>query len=171
MTYLSHVHKTPHGFSLIEVLIYISVTVLVSLAGVLTYLSLSITMVRNETERAVSHAAQVTLERMVRDIREATSINSVQSTFGASPGVLALVAGATTTEFSLSGGNVILTVNGTDVGPLTSNEVTADQLLFTHYVGTSTELVRVSLTLSASNKAASTTRTYFGSAVLRGSYE
>lgn len=170
-TFLHKRPQTTSGFSLVEILVYIAVLVLVSLAGVLTYLSLSTTLVRYETERAVGHAAQVTLERMVRDIRGATSINSALSTFGSSPGALALVSGATTTEFSLTGGNVRLAVNGVDIGPLTSDDVTVDGLLFTQYVGTSTVLVRVALTLSAANEAASTTRTFYESAVLRGSYE
>lgn len=165
-----HTH-TQKGFSLIEVLVYIAVTVLVTLAGVLTYLSLSTTLVRNETERAVSQSAQVTLERMVRDIRGAISINAAQSTFGASPGKLSLVSGATTTEFALVNGKVELAVNGVSMGPLTSGGVGVDSLFFTRYTGTSTELVRISLTLSASNKAASTTRTFYEGAVLRGSYE
>ena len=159
------------GFSLIEMLVYIAVLVSVTLAGVLTYLSLSTNLVRYETERAMSHAAQVSLERMVRDIREATSIDLGLSTLGTSPGVLTLVSGATTTKFSLSSGNVLLTRNGVDIGPLTNDNVTVNQLLFRRYSGTSTELIRIALTLSASNKAASTTQTFYSSAVLRGTYE
>jgi len=160
------------GFSLVEVLVYVAVLVLVTMAGVLTYLSLSTTLVRYETERAVSHAAQVTLERIVRDIKGATTITAAESSFGtSSPPSLTLVAGTTTTKFSLSGGNVLLTQNGIEIGPLTSEDVTVEQLYFLRYTGVSTELVRVVLTLSASNKAASTTRTFFGSGVLRGSYE
>jgi type II secretory pathway component PulJ len=159
------------GFSVIEMLVYMAVLVTVTLAGVLTYLSLSTNLVRYETERALSHAAQVSLERMVRDIREATSVNTGLSTLGTSPGVLTLVSGATTTKFSLSTGNVLLTRNGVDVGPLTNDNVTVNQLMFTRYTGTSTELIRIALTLSASNKAASTTQTFYSSAVLRGTYE
>ncbi len=170
--FLHHRKPTIQGFSLVEILVYIAVLVFVTMAGILTYLSLSTTLVRYETERAVSHAAQVTLERIVRDIRGATSITAAQSSFGtSSPPSLTLVASGTTTKFSLVGGNVMLTQNGVDIGPLTSEDITVDQLYFMRYTGVTTELVRVVLTLSASNKAASTTRTFYGSGVLRGSYE
>jgi type II secretory pathway pseudopilin PulG len=172
MTTLRHNYGgAKRGFSIIEMLVYIAVLVSVTLAGVLTYLSLSTNLVRYETERAMSHAAQVSLERMVRDIREATSIDLGLSTLGTSPGVLTLVSGATTTKFSLSSGNVLLSRNGVDIGPLTNDNVTVSQLLFTRYSGTATELIRIALTLSASNKAASTTQTFYSSAVLRGTYE
>jgi len=159
------------GFSLIETLVYIAVTVLVSYAGVTTFLSLNTVLIRNQTERTLGHSANVSLERMVRDIRSAVSVNVGGSTLGTSPGVLALSQGATTTTFSVSGGNVVVAVNGTNLGPLTSDAVTVQNLTFTRYVATTTEMVRVALTLSANSKAASTTRTFYTSAVLRGSYE
>ncbi len=162
---------TTSGFSLIEVLVYIAVTVSISLAGVLTYLSLNSGLVRSATERSVNHAAQVALERITRDIRGATTVNAAQSTLGSSPGVLTLTNAATTTNYSVSGGALILEVDGVTLGPLTGSGVTVEDFTVNRYVGTSTELVRVKLTLSAVTTAASTTRTYYTSAVLRGSYE
>ncbi len=159
------------GFSLVEVLVYIAVTVSISLAGVLTYLSLNSGLVRSATERSVNHAAQVALERITRDIRGATTVNAAQSTLGTSPGVLTLTNAATTTRYSVSGGALLLEVDGVTLGPLTGSGVTVEDFTLNRYVGTSTELVRVKLTLSAVTKAASTTRTYYTSAVLRGSYE
>ncbi len=159
------------GFSLVEMLVYIAVMVSVSLAGVLTYLSLNSGLVRNATERSVNHAAQVALERITRDIRGAVTVNTGLSTLGTTPGVLTLTNNATTTTYSISGGALSLTVNGVSLGALTGSGVTINDFVVNRYVGTSTELVRVKLTLSAVTKAASTTRTYYTSAVLRGSYE
>lgn len=163
--------KSIRGFSLVEVLVYIAVLVLVSVAGVLTYLSLDTMLVRNATERTVSHAAQVALERISREIRSATAVNTTLSTLGTSPGELTLTTGGATTNFAVVGDSLILTVDGSEVGPLTGNSVVVEEFTAHLYVGTTTDLVRVSLTLSAETKAASTTRTYYTSAVLRGSYE
>jgi type II secretory pathway pseudopilin PulG len=159
------------GFSLVEILVYIAVTVSITLAGVLTYLSLSSGLARNATERAVNHAAQVALERITRDIRGAITVNAAQSTLGSSPSVLTLSNSATTTQYSIVSGALSLSVDGKTVGPLTGSGISVDNFTVNRYVGTSTELVRVKLTLSAVTKAASTTRTYYTSAVLRGSYE
>ncbi len=159
------------GFSLVEVLVYMAVTVLISLAGVQTYLSLDTVLVRNATERAVNHSATVALERIGREIRSAVSVNTGLSTFDTSPGELTLVYGTTTSRFLVSGNALVLNVNGTDIGPLTSGAVVVENFTVNRYVGTTTELIRVALTLSGNSKAASTTRTYYTSAVLRGTYD
>lgn len=166
-----HTHHTFRGFTLIEVLVYLAVTVTVAGAAVTTFLSLNDVLLRNRTERTLAHAANVTLERMVRDIRGASSIDSAQSAFGTSPGMLTVSTGATTTQFSVSSGNIVVSVNGSELGPLTSDDVSVENLVFTRYLGTSTEMVRVALTLHAESDAASTTRTFYGGAVLRETYE
>lgn len=163
--------KYKRAFSLVEVLIYVAVTTMISLAGVLTYLSLDSALVRHATERGVNHAAQVALERISRELHSASTVDSLSSVLGVSPSVLVLDAGATTTIFSVTGSTLMLTQNGVVLGPLTGNDVIVQDFTVHRYVGTSTEMVRVSLTLSAETKAASTTRTYYTSAVLRGSYE
>lgn len=159
------------GFSLVEMLVYLAVTVFVSTAGVLTYLSLNTVFLRYETERSVNHSAQVALERISHELRGANTVNTSLSTLGTSSSTLALTQGATSTQFSLNGDSLMYTQNGVQRGALTSEDVSVVGFVAHHYVGTTTELVRVSLTLHAANNAASTTRTYYTSAVLRGSYE
>ncbi len=159
------------GFTLIEILFYIAIMVLLSGAFVTTFLSLDTVLVRNRTERELSQSASVSLERIVRDIRASNSVNAGLSSFGTSPGVLTLVEQSTTTRFYLSGGSLLVNVNGTEIGPLTSGAVTVQDLTFYKYTGSTTDMVRVGLTLSAQSKGASSTRTFYTSAVLRGSYE
>lgn len=159
------------GFSLIETLVYLAVMVLAAGAVVTTYLSLDTVLVRNKTDRELTHAATVSMERMVRSIQSADSVNTGLSTLGTSPGVLTLEHGTTTTRFFMSGSELKISENGVDKGALTSNAVEVESLTFTRYTNSATELVRVALTLSASSKAASSTRTFYTSAVLRNSYE
>lgn len=159
------------GFTLIEMLVYIAVLVLAVSAMVTLFLSLNTTLARNQVERALTHSAEVTLERMVRDIRAAATADTTV----ANQLTLQTEGAATTTVFSLSGTQVAYSINGTDYGFLTSDAIQVDNLTFTAYehIGTELEttLVRVALTLSVSTRAASSTRTYYTSAVLRGSYE
>ena len=162
---------TQKGFTLIEVLVYIAVLVIVAGALISTFLSFDTVLIRNKTERVLTQEARMSLELISQSIRDASAVDTGLSTFDASPGVLALTAGATTTRFYVSGGTLMYAVNGVDVGPLTSKAITIQNITFNRQVGSSTELVRVALTLSAHSKTASSTRTFNTSAVLRGSYE
>ena len=166
-----HPMKRSIGFALIEILVYISVMVLLGGALVTTFLSLNTVLLRNKTERALAESASVSLERMVRTIRGAATIDLGQSTLNTSLGALAVSEGTTTTRFYISGGNLFISENGVDQGPLTSDNVIVNDVVFNRYIGSTTEMVRVALTLSAFSKASSSTRTFYTSAVLRGSYE
>lgn len=161
------------GFSLIEVLVYIAVLVLVSTAVVTTYLSLHTVLVRNEMERELTKAAHGVLERFVRDVRAATAINTLERTLSDE---LALDQSiSTTTEYYVASGRMYVDVNDVAEGPLTPEAVVVDSVVFTAYdhVGgdIESEAVRIALTLSINAKEASTTRTFYTSAVLRGTYE
>lgn len=169
-------HSLTHkGFTLVEMIIYIAILLVVSMAAIVTTLSLRDTFERNRVERELASAASHTLERMVREIRDADTVNGA-SVLGISPGMLLLDdAGGTPAQvsFNLSGGQVLLYEDGVEVGPLTPASVTATDLaFFTHtQAGGTTDLVRVELTLSVATRFASTTRMFSTAAVLRGSYE
>lgn len=159
------------GFSLVEVLVYLAVTVLVAGALITTFLSLDTVLLRNKTERELTESARASLERIVRDMRLANGVNTSQSTFGVAGGALALTDGATTTRFFVESNTLKMSINGTTIGPVTSKAVTVQSFVVQRYVGVESEMVRVALTLSATSKAASSTRTYYTSAVLRATYE
>lgn len=162
---------THHGFTLVEVLVYIAVLVVVAMGGVASLLGLSSSIARNTMAREMNESAALTLERIVRDIRNSETVDTGASTLGSSPGEIALVNGATTTSFSVSGGRIIIEENGTVLGPISDDSVTVDSFVARHYTSVNTELVRVVFTLSYTSGRYSDTRTYYGSAVLRGSYE
>jgi type II secretory pathway pseudopilin PulG len=163
--------STTKGFSLVEVMVYLAVTVFLAGALVTTFLSLNTVLARNATERALTMGAQVSLERVVRAARSADTVHTGLSTLDSSMGALALTEGATTTRFYVSGDALMLSVNGTDLGPLTSDGVSVEDVVFHRYVASTSEMIRMELTLSAIGKASSSTRTFYSSAVLRGSYE
>ena len=168
-------YKKTAGFSLIEVLIYVFILVIISAVVASTFLGLNRVLLRNKIERELTKSAAVALETMVRSVREAVTVDGGASTLGTSPGVLVVDSIATTTRFYMSSDKVYVEINGSTVGPLTTDETEVTDLSFIHYEGSGTEveteLVRISLTLSVNSKAASTTKTFYTSAVLRGSYE
>ena len=175
MIFNMNTHRTKEtraGLSLVETLVYLSVIVIVGIAVVTTFYSLRTTFERNRVHRELNAAAINVLERMVRETRIAENVGT-GSVFDTSPGTLVLEsgAGATTTTLSLSGNEVILEKTGATPGALTPDTVTVDALQFSHYTTSSSEAVRMELTLSIGSRFASTTETFFTTAALRGIYE
>lgn len=169
-SHTSHPHNN-NGFSIVETMVYLSVLVLVTGVIVTTFLSLDTVLVRNKTDREMTQSATVALERIVRTVHDATSVTAGQSAFGTSTGALALSSTGTTTRFYIASSTLMMSENGVTVGPLTSESVPVQSFVVTHYTGSSTEMVRVALTLKAQSKAASSTRTFYTGAVLRGTYD
>lgn len=164
-------NKRIHGFTLVEMLIYIAVLSIAVIAMITTFLTYRTILLRNEVERAVSHNAQVVLERLTRDIHEAESVDTSVS----GQITLQTADSATTTVYALSGDTIVLTVNGNNLGALVEDDVTITAFTNIEYENVASEipttLVRVTLGLEAVNAVATTTKTYNTSAVLRGMYE
>lgn len=166
----SHAHSH-RGFSLVEMLIYISILVLVS-GGALTVLfDLTDHLNRSRSERLMVNTAQTVLERMLTEIRISGAVDEPNSTLGSSPGALSLLQpGTTTVNFEMNGGVLRVERDDVDLGALTDS-VVVDSLVFHHYENPLTEMVGIELTLSAVVGGATTTRTFNTAAVLRGSYD
>lgn len=169
--FLQHTLKLKQGFSLVEMLVYVAVLMLISAGSITLLLTLADNVERQQANQLVTRSAQSTLERMLKDIRGADAVDTFYSALETSPGVLVLTADATTTEYSLTGGQIMLEVDGTVLGPLTEENVTVEGVTFFRYDNSLTELVRVELTLSATVGESTVTETFNASATLRGSYE
>lgn len=164
-------HTTQRGFSLIEMLVYIALLVLLSGAVITSIFSLSDVFQRNTHERELADAAVLTLERISREARAATGFNLGASQFDTSPGAVALVDGPTTTVFSVSGDRMEVAVNGVTEGVLTPEHIAVENVIYSRLQSTSTEALRIALTLSIAEATASTTMTFYTTSVLRNSYE
>src|SRR5579872_5168573 len=87
------------GYTLVEMVIYLSILSVISFMMI----RMTLTFVQGyralTVVRALDNSGLDALERMTRDIRGATSIDTANSTFGTSPGVLTLIAtnGSTST--------------------------------------------------------------------------
>jgi len=158
------------GFLLIEMLVYIAVLVVITLAVISTVLSLRGVFEKARANHLLMEAAENSLERMVFEIDAATSVDAAGSVFDVSPGTLALIGDAGTRSFYLDGGQLRVTENGADAGPLTPPAVSVGELVFTHYQNAHTEGVRVSLRLEVTEPV-TLTKTFHVMTLLRNSYE
>src|SRR4051812_30022430 len=89
-------HMTKHyimrrGFSLAETIVYASLVSLLLLVIIQAALSISTTAKRSRSFLDINSAAISGFSRFSRDVRRASSVDTVNSTLGASSGKLALI--------------------------------------------------------------------------------
>ena len=160
------------GFSLVEIIIYVSILALVMVVIVNTLLSFGSTYRDVRMQRSIDTSALTSLERMTRDIRSAKNILVNQSSFNTTPGVLSLYAVdgtvSTTTRFYLNNSVLQVDINGTYSGPLTLAQVSVTNLTFNRLVSTSSEAVKINMTLQYVYGSTTKTKNYQTTVVLKG---
>ena len=159
------------GFTLIEMLVYIALLAIVSMSSISLLFSLNDMFEKNRADQLITRGGTIAMERILYDIRSADFVNTFNSTFISTPGVLVLTKDTTTTEFSKVNGAVSVKVNSVTLGPLTNSSVSVDELRFFRYSNLMTEAVRIRLTLSVTVGETTVSETFYGGTVLRGSYE
>lgn len=168
-------NKKRKGFTLIEMIIYVAILGIISVLTISAVLTLLGVFSEVRVSRDVSNAATVSLERIIREVRFADSIDVGASTFDLSPGRLTLntkdSSGANTTiEFFVSGNMLRVKESGVDSGALIGQNVTTDNLIFRSVPGINSNAIRAELTLTATRGNSQKTRTFYSTAVLRGGY-
>jgi type II secretory pathway pseudopilin PulG len=160
------------GYSLVEMVIYVSILSIISVVGMNSVLSFATSYRDTLALRVVDNSAIDSLERITRDIRSATSINSLNSTFGTSPGVLSLTTTSngvsTTTRFYLDSGVLKVDVNGVYSGPLTPVGAEVTSLVFTKMDSDNSSLVKIDMNISGTVGPTIKSKTYHSSVVMKG---
>lgn len=160
------------GFSLLEMVIYIAILVFMLAIVIQVVFSITRSSRAVQSARNIETSATSALERMGRELRQAEAIDIAASTFNIHPGVLSLdgednVGVAYSREFYLLGGRLRLRENGVEVGSLTHASTTVTNLVFTRFYATSTEGVRIEMTLASGTTTAYRTETFYSSILLR----
>ena len=166
------------GFTLVETIFYLAFLVILIGIVVTFVVSISKTYQNIQATKNVESSAVFSLERMTRDIRNAISVNTAQSALATSTaGVLLLnttdVAGnPQTIEFYVDAntGAIAVDSNGSYIGPLTLAGVTVNALEFRLTTSTNSQAVKIDLGLTSVVGGASTTKNFYSTVVLRGSY-
>ena len=169
---------TPHstrGFSLVETLLYTAILSLVLLIVAGTVIAVIRSSGNLRTAQLIERDAGFVLERMVREIRDAQSVNVGASILGAHPGKLLLntttvSGGVRTAEFYLDNGVLYFKEDGAVVGPLGSAQTTVSNLVFRHIATSRSDGVKIELTLTSGTGSAARSENFYATAVLRDSY-
>lgn len=156
------------GFSLIELVVYMGILVLVSAGSVTLLLSLQGQVYRYQANQALTRNAASVLERVMFDIRAADTISG--GTFGSNPGALTLLNGATSTAYTVSGGNLNISVNGGAAVSLVGSQVSVASVVFDQFDNGISKAVRLSFTLQATVRGVTVSETFTDTAVLLSSY-
>lgn len=157
------------GFTLVEVLVYLSILLIVSVGGILLILSLDDVIQEYKIETALYRSATNVLEQVAVEIREGESLdlgNSVIAIAGA--GKLTIENGGVDTTFEQVGNELLLSVDGVQQGNLLSEPVTVSDFTVYSYQNAVGTMVRVKLRLSATIGSTTKTMTFYDGAVIRG---
>lgn len=159
------------GFSLVEMLVYIAIFMIVTVASVGFLFSLQDLIGQYRLETTLYRSGSNVMEQILLAIRQADSVN-VLNTIEDSPstGKLTLNNLSTTTTFTLDSNALDLAINGVDYGDLTTDSVTVDGFTVYYYpMASGREFVRVRLDLTATiDGTLSKSITLNGGAVVRG---
>ncbi len=156
------------GFSLVETIIYVAILAIISVVMINMLLSFTQTYKTIVALRAAEHSAVGSMERITREIRSASGVDTGNSTLGTSPGVLTLTSIATTTKFYASSGVLQMDVNGTFFGPLTLSNATVNNLVFRLLDNGVSQAVKIDLTITGTVGTVTKTKTYHSTIILRG---
>lgn len=158
------------GFTLIEVLIYISLFMVVTAASVGFLFSLDDFIYQYRIETALYKSGTNAMEQILLGVRQAESVDLINSTFNTpAAGRLTVINGASTTAFVLDSGVLRMELDGDDYGTVAFDGVNAEEFTVYYYTLTEGELVRVKLRLSATINGVTKDLTLYGSSVVRGS--
>lgn len=163
--------KPQSGYSLLELLVYIAIFSTLSILLIKSLVTSINVYAAAQSYRRVEAEGQLAMDRMVSEIRAATTITTAASTFNTNPGVLVLsgtdASGATTTvTFSVVNNQLQINDNGS-VGTLTSTSVSVPSLIFRQITTTLGSAVKIELTLTTTVGRTLTTSLY-DTAILRG---
>ncbi|KKS36969.1 MAG: hypothetical protein A3G49_03350 [Candidatus Sungbacteria bacterium RIFCSPLOWO2_12_FULL_41_11] len=165
------------GTGLIEIIVYAAILTVISAFVVNSIVIINKALTRVRLERKLILSADQTMQKLIREIRQASDINA-SSTLDVTPGDLSLrtYVSATSTfltdaDFYLDSGRLVFKKNPASPIFLTDSDVVLTRLLFSQIIASSSKAIKFEMGLSASTPKSTASSTFYGTAILRGSYD
>ncbi len=163
------------GYSVIEIIIYVAIFAMLSIAVIHSFVTVSSSFGATRVNRNLLEAGSTIMERLTREIRQSTSIDVTSSTLGSSPSVLQMNTLAedgtpTTVKFIIESGVIDMYTGGALIGSLHSNRISIPTLIFRKISTTESEAVKIELTLQDATGKSVRTESFYDTVVLRGTY-
>ncbi len=168
--------KLNGGYTLVELLIVIAITAVLMTAVSQATTSMYTTYRNVIALRQIESASVSILDRLTREIKNATSIDMTNSVFDSDTGRVSLNISSSTgninTQIYASSSRLYVKKNGIELGPLSPSDVTVSIISY-NLLGTSTNsatAIRVELVLEASTAQIHWSKSFYSTAIMRGTY-
>ncbi len=157
------------GFTVIEVLVYLAIFVVVTTAATYLLLTLNDVVDRYRVNTALYRSGTGVMEQVVVALRQADQFNLGASVIESpTNGALTVLSDGTSTTFTKSGDELLLTINSVPYGSILDGPVIVDGFTVYQYNTAIGTLLRVKLDLTATVGSSSKSTTLYGGAVIRG---
>jgi type II secretory pathway pseudopilin PulG len=166
--------KRTKGFSIIELIVYLSVLIMLILVLFNSLISTTKSYSAIKSTRSINTSAVGVFNRVSNEIRSAKQVNTLPSVFLTSPGVLSVTkdtqSGEVTTVFSLNNGSLRVYVDGVDTGGLIKTNTQVTSLIFKHYTGVVSDAISIEMEIESTNGKSTRSEVFKGTYTLRGAY-
>jgi len=163
------------GFSLLEMVIYVAIMALIMVVVVNTIIVMIFSQKRIENLRTIEHSAAVAMERLTRELREASSIDLGQSILGSHPGKMVINVidennNPQTIEFYLEGQTFVIEESNIGTSsPLIDPGARVTNLIFYSPTASSSRAVRIEMSIEAGQGQFLKSETFYNAVLLRNS--
>lgn len=167
--------KINRGISLIETILYMVILTLMINTVVQMFIAIGGIYRNIATTRELESSGTIVMENMLREIRNASSVNVSGSILGTSPGKLAVSgiddgSNPYNVVFDVSSSTIRVSRDGGSPEALTSSSGSVSKLLFTRVQSDNSEAVRIELEMTGAVGSTTKTEKFYGFSSLRGSY-
>ncbi len=164
------------GYSLIEIVVYIAIFSLLSIAVINSLIVTMKSFSASRTNRDLQENGFSAMERMSREVRGAISVSAITTgAIGGAKGDITLnttdqSGTAKTVRFTVSGNALQLYENGSLSGNLTGGNSQVTDLVFNQItIGTETA-IKITISIKDLRSPSGATETFYDSIIMRGSY-
>lgn len=142
------------GFNLLEMIVYISIMALILVVVVNTLIVMLFVGRNIKNLRMIEHSSITAFDRIVREVRDADSVDFALSQFDLNPGQLTLnttdeLGDPKIIEFVVVDDTLFYRENGNLQGPLIDSKVRITNLVFRYVLEGSERNIKVEMTLEA----------------------
>jgi len=160
------------GLSIIEIIIYLAIFTAVSIIVINSFMIVLSTFSTIRTNHDLINAGSNSMERISREIRQAKSIDIVNSTLDSDSSVLRLINtdGIGYVVFDKDGDDLRISKDGVTIGNLLVDNVKLNKLIFNRISTNNTEGLRIEIEVQDINSKTERIEKFYNTIILRGGY-